>query len=336
MSAETSLAIRALTREDLPAVVAIDAAIEGRSRRQYVERRLAAAIREPKLHAQFAACDDRGLAGYILARVLEGEFGRTEPGLRLEMVGLRPDARGHGDGARLFQVLADWGARHGIRHIHTTATWRDAQMLGWLAAMGFQLAPNYMLEASLEQPRREEDEPVSLSRGDGPAQEVNFGTPQANDDERYALRRPDVSPMRQADLREIAAIDRGITGHDRSAYIAARLAEAMDDSAIRVSLTARRDGAVVGFVMARADFGDYGRTEPVAVLDTIGVDMSQSRRQIGRALLEELFANLAALQVERVETLVASTQLALLAFFQRHGFRPSQRLSFSRPLDPRP
>jgi predicted N-acetyltransferase YhbS len=327
------LTIRALAREDMPAVVAIDAGIEGRSRGGYVERRLAAALREPKLHAQFAACDEHGLAGYILARVLEGEFGRSEPGLRLEMVGLRPDARGHGGGARLFQVLAEWGARHGIRHVHTTGTWRDAPMLGWLDAMGFGLAPNYVLEAALEQPRREEDEPVSMPRGEGPAQEVNFGTPQANDDERYALQRPEVQPMRPADLREIARIDQGITGRDRSAYIAARLAEAMDDSAIRVSLTARRDGAIVGFVMARADFGDYGRTEPVAVLDTIGVDVRQSRRQVGRALLEDLFANLAALRIERVETLVASTQLALLAFFQRHGFRPSQRLSFTRALD---
>ena len=79
-------------REDLDAVVAIDAAIEGRPRRTYFERRLAAAVRAPKLHAQFAATDADGLAGYILARVLEGEFGRTEPGLRLEIVGVRRDA----------------------------------------------------------------------------------------------------------------------------------------------------------------------------------------------------------------------------------------------------
>ena len=84
-------AVRALAREDLDAVVAIDAAIEGRPRRTYFERRLAAAVRSPKLHAQFAATDTAGLAGYILARVLEGEFGRTEPGLRLEIVGVRRD-----------------------------------------------------------------------------------------------------------------------------------------------------------------------------------------------------------------------------------------------------
>lgn len=326
--------IRALARDDLPAVVAIDAALEGRSRRNYVERRLAAALREPKLHAQFAACDERGLAGYILARVLEGEFGRSEPGLRLEMVGLREGTRGQGGGTRLFQVLADWGRRHGIRDVHTTATWRDRVMLGWLDAMGFRLAPSYVLDAGLRQAAsREPDEPVTLPRGHGPGGEVDFGAPQANDDERMALDRPEVRPMASGDLREIVRIDRGITGRDRGGYIAARVAEAMDDSAIRVSLTARRDGAIVGFVMARADLGDYGRAEPVAVVDTLGVDVGHSRRQVGRALLEQLFANLAALQIERVETQVASTQLPLLSFFQQNGFQPSQRLAFARRLD---
>jgi hypothetical protein len=37
----------------------------------------------------------------------------------------------------------------------------------------------------------------------------------------------------------------------------------------RISLAARKDGIVAGFVMARADLGDFGRSEPVAVLDTI-------------------------------------------------------------------
>src|SRR5215208_2827797 len=126
---EQVLTIRPLTRNDLASVVSIDAAIEGRWRRNYVERRLAAALREPARHAQFAAWDSKGLVGYILARVLEGEFGRSHPSLRLEMVGVRPDARGRGASTRLFQVLGDWGRRHGIRDVRTSAGWRDAEML---------------------------------------------------------------------------------------------------------------------------------------------------------------------------------------------------------------
>jgi ribosomal protein S18 acetylase RimI-like enzyme len=106
----------------------------------------------------------------------------------------------------------------------------------------------------------------------------------------------------------------------------------MKDSAARVSLVARVDGVAAGFVMARTNFGDYGRTEPVAVLDTIGVDPDYSRRGIGHALLSQLFADLAELRVERVETVVASKDFRLLGFFYDAGFKPSQRLVFVKPV----
>ena len=77
--------IHPLTRWDLDAVVTIDAAIEGRTRRAYIERRLQAARREPELHAQFAASNRGTLVGHILARVLAGEFGRPGPVQRLEL-----------------------------------------------------------------------------------------------------------------------------------------------------------------------------------------------------------------------------------------------------------
>lgn len=329
-TADETVTIRALTRDDLPRVVAIDAAIEGHSRRTYVERRLAAALREPALHAQFAACIDNELVGYILARVLECEFGRSERSLRLEMVGMRPAARHHGGGKRLFQVLADWAGRHGIRELHTTATWRDAEMLHWLDAMGFALAPSYILDASVDEVAGlpPPEEPVSLARGHGPGAEIDFGAPEDNDHERMALERPEVRAMRPDDLGEIIRMDTDISGRDRSSYIAARLAEAMDDSGIRVSLAARLDGAIVGFIMARADLGDFGRTEPVAVVDTLGVHVGSWERGVGRALLAQLVANLRALHIERVETLVASKDLSLLGFFQHTGFKPSQRLAF--------
>jgi len=101
-----------------------------------------------------------------------------------------------------------------------------------------------------------------------------------------------------------------------------------------VSLCARLEGAIAGFVMARADLGDFGRTEPVAVVDTIGVDIAHWKSGIGRSLVEQLFANLGELHIERVETVVASTDPALLGLFHHTEFRPSQRLSFLRRLDP--
>lgn len=321
------IALRALNRDDLPAVVGIDTALAGRSRRAYIERRLAAALREPAQHAQLAAVDASGLAGYILARRLEGEFGRTRPGLRLELVGVRADVRGRGVSRRLLDALIGWARRHDIAELRTAALWRDGVMLRWLAAMGFELAGDRVLVrpvTSMRDPAIDDEHAAETA----PSREMRFDGTGDNDFDRLARDRADVRSMSEADLADIARIDRGITGRDRTRYIAARLAEAMHDSAIRVSLTARRDDTIVGYLMARADLGDFGRTEPTAVLDTLGVAPEYARRGLGRALLSQLFINLTALRVERVETVVAPNDLALLGFFQSCGFTASQQLAF--------
>jgi ribosomal protein S18 acetylase RimI-like enzyme len=90
------------------------------------------------------------------------------------------------------------------------------------------------------------------------------------------------------------------------------------------------EGADCSCLPARADFGDYGRVEPVAVLDTIGVDPDYAHRGVGHALLQQLFANLNALNVDRVETVVARENFELLGFFYDISFEQSQRLSFDK------
>lgn len=325
---------RSLAPADLDAVVAIDARLEGRTRRDYFERRLAHALREPGLHLQFAVDDDAGLAGYVLGRVAEGEFGRVAPAVRLETIGVRPDAKGRNLGGRLVEALVASAVKRGIRELRTTARWNDHSMLRWLDEHGFTLAPNHVVERPIDGQAIEApvDGPVSIGEGHGPGHEIDYGGRGGNDYERLARDTCDVRAMSPGDLPEIVRIDRSITGRDRAGYIGRKLAEAMQESGVRVSLAARLDGAIAGFLMARADLGDFGRTEPVAVLDTIGVDPGHSHRGIGRALLSQLFLNLAALRIERVETVVAPRDLALLGFLYDAGFAPSQRIPFLRAI----
>ncbi len=317
---------RQLAKADLDAVVAIDARVEGHTRRTYFERRLAAALREPDLHLQVAIDDDRGLAGYMLGRVMEGEFGRAAPSVRLETLGVRADAKGRNVGGRLLDALAAVAGRRGIRELRTAARWNDHAMLRWFDQHGFALAPNHVVERALDATAIEApvDAPVSVEAG----REIDYGAPGDNDYERLARDACDVRAMSASDLTEIVRIDRALTGRDRSAYIGRKLTEAMTESGVRVSLAARLDGAIVGFVMARADLGDFGRTDPTAVLDTIGVDPEYEHQGVGHALLSQLFLNLGALRIERVETVVAPRDLGLLGFLYDVGFGPSQRIPF--------
>lgn len=332
--AAPAIAVRPLQPSDLDAVVAIDQAIEGRPRRAYVQRRLDAALREPARHVQFAAVDAEGeLAGYLLARHLLGEFGRARSGLRIEMVGVRRERQQQGVGRSLLQALADYAARKGVVELRSAARWNQHEMLRWFDAMGFELAPDRIVDCAVAGGayRPERDAAAvgeAASRGDP----NDYSVPAANDYERLARDGADLRSMTEADLPAIVRIDRLLTGRDRGEYMRAQFAETLADSAIRVSLVARLDDTVVGYLMARTDLGDFGRTEPVAIIDTIGVDPEYAHRGVGRALLSQLMVNLGALRVERVETILSPRDLALLGFLTDCGFLPSQRLAFVRRL----
>ena len=135
-----------------------------------------------------------------------------------------------------------------------------------------------------------------------------------------------------ADFDAVVRIDRRSTGHDRSAYYRRKFDEALGESGVRVSVVAEQDGMVAGFLMARVDFGEFGRAATAAVIDTIGVDAAASGKHVGRALVSQPLANLTSLHVESVRTEVEWNRFDLLRFLDRCGFRPGQQLSLSRPL----
>lgn len=323
-----STVVRHVVRDDLDAIVAIDAREKGTSRRSYFARRLAAALREPAYHVQFAVADAHGVAGYLFARVFEGEFGRGTPALAIEAIGVRHDVRRRGIGRKMLDVLADDARGLRVPEIRTQAAWNDHALVCWLDDAGFMLAANHIVDCLL--PTAAAD--AEVAEVDASEHEIRYASGEANGAPRLARDAVLVTAMQRSDLAAVVGIDRAITGCERLGYMQRMLGEAMDDSAIRVSLTGRVDGIVAGFLMARVDVGDYGRVDPVAVLDTIGVHPDYTHRRVGLALLSQLFVNLAALRVERVETIIAPRDLGLLGFLYDVGFAPSPRLPFVRAV----
>ena len=303
----TGRKVRPLEPKDLEAVVAIDAALSGRPRGAYFERRLAAAQRDAERHLQVAVDEDGALAGFMLGRALEGEFGRTEPEVRLEAFGVAAPAQGRGLGSALAGAFEDAARRRGLREIRTAGLWREHELLRFLDRAGYRLAPVHVIDRALG--ARREDEADTAARD--------------------AF---EIAVLAERDVEGVMRVDRRHTGRDRRGYLCRALADTLADSAVRVSLAARVDGAIAGFLMARMDYGDFGRAEPVAVVDTIGVDPMRTRQGVGRALLSQLFMNLSGLGVERVETAVAPGNLDLLGFLYSAGFAPSERLSFLKQL----
>ena len=173
---------------------------------------------------------------------------------------------------------------------------------------------------------------VTIPERIGDAQEINYGNPPAADFGPLQRDKIPVRSMQESDLRALIAIDRRITGRDRSSYFERKFADALNESNVRVSLVAELDGVTVGFIMARVDLGEFGRLEPAAVLDTIGVNPDYRGRGVGRALLSQLLVNLATLRVEIVRTELDWRDRELITFLDRCGFRPSQQLCFDRVI----
>lgn len=167
----------------------------------------------------------------------------------------------------------------------------------------------------------------------GEAAEVNYGEPAAPDFGPLARDRIPVRAMKESDLRAMVSIDRRITGRDRTDYFKRKMEEALYESDLRISLVAERDDGPVGFMMARLDYGSFGRLEPVAVIDTLGVDPEDRGQGVGRALLSQLLVNLSTLRVERVRSAVDWRNQELFAFLDHCGFKPSQELCFVRSID---
>jgi ribosomal protein S18 acetylase RimI-like enzyme len=141
-----------------------------------------------------------------------------------------------------------------------------------------------------------------------------------------------VRDLRETDLAAIVKIDRVSTGRTRREYYESKLKTALAEQKLRTSLVAELDDHPVGFLLAHVHYGEFGRAEPVAVIDSIGVDPDYRGRHVGQALLRQLLMNLGALQVERIESQVDWAQTDLLTFLSRNGFGPAARICLERRL----
>jgi GNAT superfamily N-acetyltransferase len=173
---------------------------------------------------------------------------------------------------------------------------------------------------------------ITIPQHVGEAAEINYSGQPAADFGPLARDRIPVRSMIEGDLHALVAIDRQITGRDRVEYFQRKLADALTESDVRVSLVAELDTVAVGFIMARVDLGEFGRVETTAVIDTLGVDPDYQNRGVGRALVSQLLANLGTLRVEKVRTEVDWRDHDLLAYLDHSGFIPSRQLCFDQPL----
>lgn len=294
--------VRPLEPGDLEAVVRIDQQQTGRARTEYFAPRLRALDEDGRWTLGVAAERKGRTVGFAIAHLVDGEFGGAAPVGVLDAIGVPTALHREGTASALLVALESTLAVRGVRRLRSQAAWTDLGITSFFAATGFSLAPRVVLERPLDRPV--DSDPVQ--------EEVP------------------VRSMTEADLPGMIRVDRQITGRDRTAYLLRKAAQVARESAVRVSLVADGPDGLAGFLMARVDFGEFGRAEPTAILDTIGVAPALAGRRIGRALVEQLLRNVAGLRAERLVTEVGWNHLPLLGFLEKVGFGHAQRLSFEK------
>ncbi|MBL0312316.1 MAG: GNAT family N-acetyltransferase [Holophagaceae bacterium] len=316
----SELTIRSLRMDDLDRVSEIENRIAGHPRRDFLEKRFAAAVKDPGSFITCGAMELGNLAGYAFARIQTGEFGSREAVTVLDVIGVDSGAQRNGIGKALLREIEKQSSERRVGILRTQVNWSDHPMVMFFSSAGFRLSSHQVLErdtSSLEEKpgelpqgrHRDSDDPIDLSR------------------DRFLIR-----SLEEADLAEVVRIDHSLTGRDRSAYFSAKFKEMLTESGIRISLVAEEDGVLAGYIMASVDYGEFGKVDKAAVVDAIGVHSAFAGSGIGHALLSQLLLNLSTLQVEYVRTQVSPEDFDLNRFLHVCGFHQSQRLVLTKPL----
>jgi ribosomal protein S18 acetylase RimI-like enzyme len=138
--------------------------------------------------------------------------------------------------------------------------------------------------------------------------------------------------LRADDLEAITAIDASAAGRRRDRFLSLKMRQAFADTGIAVSLAAELDDHVVGFLLARLYYGEFGVVEPAAVLDVVGVHPDYRGRHVAAALVDQLRTNLLGLGIGTLQTEVSWSSPELVTFFQHEGFVLASRLCLDLDL----
>ncbi len=143
---EGAFTIRTLRREDGARLAKIDAAITGRSRELWFQKKLERTLGETDVGVSVGAEKDGILVGALMGTVRFGEFGLLEPVAVLDTVLVDPGFAGQGvASAMLEQLLVNLRALR-VSALRTEVSWDETDLIAFFRKAGFSPAPRLVLE----------------------------------------------------------------------------------------------------------------------------------------------------------------------------------------------
>ncbi len=137
--------------------------------------------------------------------------------------------------------------------------------------------------------------------------------------------------LRPDDLDAVIEIDRRITGRARRGFFEKRLEAAKGGNEQFIVIAVEDAGKLTGYAIARIQAGEFDDAEPVAILDSIGVDPDCQRTGLGAKLLDAVTRTMKRLGIKELRTQTAWSDHALIRFFAANGFAMTPRVVIERP-----
>ena len=144
---------------------------------------------------------------------------------------------------------------------------------------------------------------------------------------------PVIRPMKSSDLPQIVEIDIKVLGKSRPEYWENKL-EMVQHRAQISTLVAELDGKVVGFIIGGASRWEYGLSEDVGWIDTIGIDPDYQRKGLAGVLFRHIVENLKEMGVKSINTFVKRRDWKLLKYFESMGFQTGDMTNLELDLEP--
>jgi ribosomal protein S18 acetylase RimI-like enzyme len=148
MSLLEDVKIRSLRKEDLGAIVAIDAKVLGERRKDYWEKKLRL-MNEKSSEVSLVAEVEGKVLGFILGDVSGWEFGVPDTIGWIDTIGIDPAYQKKGLAKALAQELIRRLKTIGVRTIYTLVSWSDWDLLQFFHAMGFTRGDMINLELKI-------------------------------------------------------------------------------------------------------------------------------------------------------------------------------------------
>ena len=149
--AKNNITVRALVGADFERIIELDRINSGSSRRGFFEKRRRAVEHNPEVFIGLAVCTGEQLVGFLMATVLDGEFGGSKRVAVLDTLGVDLDHRRVGVGHGLLHELIAEIKRRGGQELRTQVEWNQPGLLDFFGSVDFSLAPRLVLERSTEE-----------------------------------------------------------------------------------------------------------------------------------------------------------------------------------------